>query len=62
MDFGVAMFTTDQSADPATVALLAEQRGFESFFVPEPGSAAGCARSTASRRWSRTETRSPSSS
>ena len=35
MDFGVAMFTTDRSADPATVARMAEDRGFESFFVPE---------------------------
>jgi probable F420-dependent oxidoreductase len=35
MDFGVAMFTTDQSADPATVARMAQERGFESFFVPE---------------------------
>lgn len=35
MDFGVAMFTTDRSADPATVARMAEERGFDSFFVPE---------------------------
>ena len=35
MDFGIAMFTTDQSADPATVARMAEERGFESLFFPE---------------------------
>ena len=35
MDFGVAMFSTDQSADPATVARMAEDRGFESLFFPE---------------------------
>ena len=35
MDFGVAIFCTDESADPATVARMTEERGFESLFVPE---------------------------
>ena len=35
MDFGVAIFATDQSADPATVARMAQDRGFESLFFPE---------------------------
>jgi probable F420-dependent oxidoreductase len=33
--FGVAIFPTDQSVDPVTVARMAEERGFESLFVPE---------------------------
>jgi probable F420-dependent oxidoreductase len=33
--FGVAMFLTDYGADPATVARLVEERGFESLFFPE---------------------------
>jgi probable F420-dependent oxidoreductase len=35
MDFGVAIFPTDESADPATVARMVEDRGFESLFFPE---------------------------
>lgn len=35
MDFGVAIFPTDESADPATVARMSEERGFESLFLPE---------------------------
>ncbi|GIE91940.1 LLM class F420-dependent oxidoreductase [Actinoplanes regularis] len=35
MDFGVMMLVTDYSLDAASVARAAEERGFESFFVPE---------------------------
>ena len=35
MRFGVAVFPTDYAADPATIARLVEQRGFESLFFPE---------------------------
>ena len=35
MDFGVAIFPTDETPDPATLALMAEERGFESLFFPE---------------------------
>jgi probable F420-dependent oxidoreductase len=35
MKFGIAVFPTDYAADPATVARLVEQRGFESLFFPE---------------------------
>jgi probable F420-dependent oxidoreductase len=35
MDFGVAIFPTDKAADPATVARLTEEHGFESLFVTE---------------------------
>ncbi len=35
MDFGVAVFPTDLSADPATIARLTEEHGFESLFFPE---------------------------
>ncbi|BFU45362.1 LLM class F420-dependent oxidoreductase [Krasilnikovia sp. MM14-A1004] len=35
MDFGVMMLVTDYSADAASAAGAAEERGFESFFVPE---------------------------
>jgi probable F420-dependent oxidoreductase len=35
MDFGVAYFPTDESVGPATLARLAEERGFESVFVTE---------------------------
>ena len=35
MDFGLAMFPTDYSIDPATLARLAEERGFESLWFPE---------------------------
>jgi probable F420-dependent oxidoreductase len=33
--FGIAMFPTDEAVDPATLARLVEQRGFESLFFPE---------------------------
>jgi probable F420-dependent oxidoreductase len=35
MDFGVAYFPTDQSIEPAELAAMAEERGFESFFVTD---------------------------
>jgi probable F420-dependent oxidoreductase len=35
MDFGVTIFPTDETATPARVAVLAEQRGFESLWLPE---------------------------
>ena len=35
MDFGVAIFLTDHTPDPATVARMAQERGFESLFLPE---------------------------
>jgi probable F420-dependent oxidoreductase len=35
MLLGIAVFPTDQGADPATIARLVEQRGFESLFFPE---------------------------
>jgi probable F420-dependent oxidoreductase len=35
MKFGIAMFPTDDAVDPATVARLVEERGFESLFFPE---------------------------
>jgi len=35
MDFGVAIFPTDETPDPATLARMAEERGFESLFFPE---------------------------
>ena len=35
MDFGVAIFCTDETARPDEVAKLAEERGFESIFFPE---------------------------
>jgi probable F420-dependent oxidoreductase len=35
MRFGIAVFPTDHGADPATIARLVEQRGFESLFFPE---------------------------
>ncbi|HEY6654884.1 MAG TPA: LLM class F420-dependent oxidoreductase [Solirubrobacterales bacterium] len=35
MDFGVSYFPTDESIEPAALALLAEERGFESVFVTE---------------------------
>jgi probable F420-dependent oxidoreductase len=35
MNFGVAMFPTDDAVDPATLAALVEERGFESLFFPE---------------------------
>jgi probable F420-dependent oxidoreductase len=35
MKFGIAMFPTDEAVDPATLARLVEERGFESLFFPE---------------------------
>ena len=35
MDVGVSIFLTDESAGPAQVARAAEERGFESLFLPE---------------------------
>jgi probable F420-dependent oxidoreductase len=35
MDFGVSYFPTDESIEPATLARMAEERGFESVFVTE---------------------------
>jgi probable F420-dependent oxidoreductase len=33
--FGIAVFPRDYAADPATIARLVEERGFESLFFPE---------------------------
>jgi probable F420-dependent oxidoreductase len=35
MRFGIAVFPADYAADPATIARLVEERGFESLFFPE---------------------------
>ena len=35
MDFGVSYFPTDESVEPAELARMCEQRGFESFFCTE---------------------------
>jgi probable F420-dependent oxidoreductase len=35
MKFGIAVFPTDDAADPATIARLVEERAFESLFFPE---------------------------
>jgi probable F420-dependent oxidoreductase len=35
MKFGIAVFPTDYAADPATIARLVEERGFESLFFSE---------------------------
>src|SRR5919109_4158229 len=35
MKFGIAVFPTDDAADPGTIARLVEERGFESLFFPE---------------------------
>ena len=35
MKFGVAYFPTDEAVEPATLARMAEERGFESVFVTE---------------------------
>jgi probable F420-dependent oxidoreductase len=35
MRFGIAVFPTDYAADPGAIALLVEERGFESLFFPE---------------------------
>lgn len=34
MHFGVAVFPTEDSPDPATIARMTEERGFESLFFP----------------------------
>jgi len=35
MRYGIAVFPTDEAADPATIARMVEERGFESLFFPE---------------------------
>ena len=35
MKFGLAIFCTDLTPDPPTVARMAEERGFESLLFPE---------------------------
>ncbi len=35
MDYGLAIFATDETPSPAQLARLAEERGFESLFFPE---------------------------
>jgi len=35
MDFGIAIFQTDATPPPAVTARLVEERGFESFWLPE---------------------------
>ena len=35
MLYGIAVFPTDYAADPATIARLVEERGFESLHFPE---------------------------
>jgi probable F420-dependent oxidoreductase len=35
MRFGIVLFTSDRGITPAEAARLAEERGFDSFFVPE---------------------------
>src|SRR5436190_8251721 len=35
MDFGLAIFPTQDSPDPGTLASLVEEHGFESLFFPE---------------------------
>ncbi|MGV9675718.1 LLM class F420-dependent oxidoreductase [Nocardia sp. NPDC003482] len=35
MRFGIVLFTSDRGIAPATAAAAAEERGFDSFFVPE---------------------------
>jgi probable F420-dependent oxidoreductase len=35
MDFGIAMFLTDETLDPGALGILVEQHGFDSLFVPE---------------------------
>ena len=35
MRYGIAVFPADYAADPATIARLVEERGFESLFSPE---------------------------
>jgi probable F420-dependent oxidoreductase len=33
--YGIAVFDTDEAVDPATIARMVEERGFESLFLPE---------------------------
>ena len=35
MRYGIAIFLTDEAADPTTIARMVEERGFESLFLPE---------------------------
>src|SRR5919201_6200851 len=35
MDFGLAIFPTDDAISPPDLGRMAEERGFESLFVPE---------------------------
>ncbi len=35
MEFGLSIFVTDETPDPATLGRMAEERGFESLFFPE---------------------------
>ena len=35
MHFGLSIFVTDETPDPATLGRMAEERGFESLFFPE---------------------------
>src|SRR5215207_358744 len=35
MRFGIAMFATEYTADPATLARMVEERGFDSLWLPE---------------------------
>ena len=35
MRYGISIFLTDEAADPATIARMVEERGFESLFLPE---------------------------
>ena len=35
LKFGVSIFATDKTIDPATLARAAEERGFESLWFPE---------------------------
>ena len=35
MKYGVFIFATDLAMDPVSLAVAAEERGFESLFVPE---------------------------
>jgi alkanesulfonate monooxygenase SsuD/methylene tetrahydromethanopterin reductase-like flavin-dependent oxidoreductase (luciferase family) len=58
VDFGLAIFATDESAAPDVVAAIAEERGFESLFFTEhthvPASRRKPTRSEASCRASTT--------
>ncbi|MGZ4557876.1 MAG: LLM class F420-dependent oxidoreductase, partial [Mycobacteriaceae bacterium] len=35
MKFGITLFTSDRGIKPASAARAAEERGFDSFYVPE---------------------------